>query len=86
MVILLAQENGGKVNLVAGVSKELTERMQAPDLIKDVGAIVGARGGGSPVLARAGGGRPEKLADALATVTDWVRERSGASSLSAGNF
>ena len=76
VVILLAQENKGKVNLVAGVSKELTERMQAPDLVKSVGEVVGARGGGSPVLARAGGGdRPEKLADALAGVTDWVRER-----------
>ena len=80
VVILLAQENKGRVSLVAGVSKELTERMQAPDLIKDIGAIVGARGGGSPVLARAGGGQPEKLAGALGTVIDWVRERSGGSS------
>ncbi len=80
VVILLAQENKGKINLVAGVSKELTERMQAPDLIRSVGAAVGARGGGSPVLARAGGGdRPEKVAEALAGVTDWVRERLEAS-------
>ena len=80
VVILLAQENKGKVNLVAGISKELTERMQAPDLVKSVGEAVGARGGGSPVLARAGGGdRPEKVAEALAGVTDWVRERLEAS-------
>ena len=77
-VIVLAQRNKGKVNLVAGLSKELTGQMQAPALVKSVGEAVGARGGGSPVLARAGGGdRPEKLADALATVADWVRERSG---------
>ena len=77
-VIVLAQRNKGKVNLVAGLSKELTGQMQAPALVKSVGEVVGARGGGSPVLARAGGGdRPEKLADALATVADWVRERSG---------
>ncbi|MDE0065125.1 MAG: alanine--tRNA ligase [Gammaproteobacteria bacterium] len=81
VVILLAQENKGKVNLVAGVSNDLTERMQAPELIKVVGAIVGARGGGSPVLARAGGGdAPEKLGDAMAMVAEWVRERSGGTS------
>ena len=80
VVILLAQLNKGKVNLVAGVSKELAGRMQAPDLIRSVGEAVGARGGGSPVLARAGGGdRPEKVAEALAGVTDWVRERLEAS-------
>ena len=80
VVILLAQENKGKINLVAGISKELTERMQAPDLIRSVGEAVGARGGGSPVLARAGGGdRPEKLAEALAGVPDWVHERLEAS-------
>ena len=77
-VIVLAQQNKGKVNLVAGLSKDLTGQMQAPALIGSVGEVVGARGGGSPVLARAGGGdRPERLADALATVADWVRERSG---------
>ena len=87
VVILLAQENKDKVNLVAGLSKELTGKMRAPDLVRHVGEIVGARGGGSPVLARAGGGNPEKLADALATVTDWVRERSGeASSIGAGDL
>ena len=80
VVILLAQENKGKINLVAGISKELTERMQAPELIRSVGEAVGARGGGSPVLARAGGGdRPEKLAEALAGVPDWVHERLEAS-------
>ena len=77
VVILLAQENKGKVSLVAGISQELTRSMVAPDLIKAVGAIVGARGGGSPVLARAGGGdAPEKLGDAMSMVADWVRERS----------
>ena len=77
-VIVLAQVNNGKVNLVASVSQELTGNMQAPDLVRHLGKAVGARGGGSLVLARAGGGdRPEKLAEALATVTEWVRDHSG---------
>ena len=80
VVILLAQKSRGKVNLVAGVSKDLTARMRAPDLIRSVGEAVGARGGGNPELARAGGGdRPEKLPEALARVAGWVHERSGAS-------
>ena len=77
VVIVLAQQNKGKVNLVAGLSRDLTDRIQAPELIRGVADAVGARGGGSPVLARAGGGRPEKLAEALAGVVQWVRERTG---------
>ncbi len=80
VVIVLAQQNNAKINLVASVSKALTEHVQAPDLLKHVGDAVGARGGGNAVLARAGGGdRPEKLPEALASVADWVREQSGES-------
>ena len=77
-VIVLGQNSGGKVSLVVGLSKNLTGRLQAPELVRQIGALVGARGGGSPIMARAGGGdRPEKLADALRQVAAWVRERSG---------
>ena len=75
-VIVLGQANGGKVSLVAALSPNLTDLIQAPDLVNAVGAEVGARGGGRPELARAGGGdKVDRLAGALAGVADWVRER-----------
>jgi len=75
-VIVLGQVDGGKVSLIAGVSKDLTDRIVAPDVINVVGGQVGAKGGGRPDMARAGGGdKPEALAGALAGVADWVRAR-----------
>ncbi len=77
-VIVLGHVDGGKVSLIAGVSKTLTEKVNAPELIELVGAQVGARGGGRPDMARAGGGTdPDKLADALASVGPWLQERLG---------
>ena len=76
-VIVLGQANGGKVSLVAAVSQNLTDVIQAPELINAIGAQVGARGGGRAELARAGGGEQvDQLAGALASVADWVRERT----------
>ena len=75
-VIVLGQADRGKVSLVAALSPNLTDVMQAPELINAVGAKVGARGGGRAELARAGGGeKVDQLAAALAGVADWVRER-----------
>ena len=75
-VVLLAQTSGGKVNLVAAVAKELSGKLPAPALINAVGTLVGAKGGGRPELARAGGGEQvEKLPQALDGVAAWVRER-----------
>ena len=76
-VIVLGQANGGKVSLVAALSPNLTDVIQAPELINAIGARVGARGGGRAELARAGGGQQvDQLAGALASVADWVRERT----------
>ena len=76
-VIVLGQVHDGRVNLIAGVTKNLTDRFRAGDVIGFVGEQVGARGGGRPDMARAGGGdRPEALEAALASVTHWVEERS----------
>jgi alanyl-tRNA synthetase len=75
-VIVLGQISDGKVNLIAGVTKDVVDRVKAGDVISMVGAQVGARGGGRPDMARAGGGdRPEALSAALASVEDWVSER-----------
>ena len=75
-VIVLAHLKEGKVALVAGVSNDLLDRVQAPELIKTVGAQVGAKGGGRPDMAQAGGGdQPENLSAALASVPAWLEAR-----------
>ncbi len=78
-VVVLAHV-GAKVSLIAGVSKTVASRISANDAVRYVAGQVGARGGGRPQMAQAGGGdRPEKLDEALASVSDWVRERTAAS-------
>ncbi len=76
-VIVLATVSGKKVSLVAGVTKDLTGKMKAGDLIKMVAEQVGGKGGGRPDMAQAGGNNPESLPDALAQVENWVREKTG---------
>jgi len=77
-VVVLAAESDGKVNLVAGVTKDLTDHLRAGDLIKEVAAKVGGKGGGRPDMAQAGGTDPEGLPDALGLVEPWVRARAQA--------
>ena len=75
-VVALGYLDRGKVGLVCGVSKELTNRLKAGDLVRHIGAQVGARGGGRDDMAKAGGGdNPEALDDALGTVAAWVAEQ-----------
>ena len=75
-VILLVTESGGKVSLVAGVSKDQTAKMKAGDLIKLAAEKVGGRGGGRPDMAQAGGSDPAGIPDALALVAPWVESLS----------
>ncbi|MCU7907197.1 MAG: alanine--tRNA ligase [Candidatus Thiodiazotropha sp. (ex Epidulcina cf. delphinae)] len=77
-VILLAAVTGGKVSLVAGVTKNLTDRMKAGDLVKLAAEQVGGKGGGRPDMAQAGGNNPDALPQALSLVEPWVRDRLGA--------
>lgn len=65
-VIILGAEIGGKANLLVAVSKELSAKIKAGDIIKQLAPIVGGSGGGKPELAQAGGSQPERLAEALA--------------------
>ncbi len=73
--IVLGAVNEGKVNLIAGVSKDRTDRLHAGEMIGAVAQQVGGKGGGRPDMAQAGGTNPEALDVALASVTDWVRNR-----------
>jgi alanyl-tRNA synthetase len=67
-VVALASVAGEKVLLIAVVSKDLTGRIHAGNLVKAAAAEVGGGGGGRPDMAQAGGSRPEKLDEALASV------------------
>ncbi|MBK1643917.1 alanine--tRNA ligase [Thiocapsa imhoffii] len=74
-VIVLAAETDGKVSLIAGVTKDLTGRLKAGDLIREVASCVGGKGGGRPDMAQAGGSDPAGLPAALDLVEPWVRQR-----------
>lgn len=75
-VILLATVAQGKVSLVAGVTKDVTDRITANELVQQTASMVGARGGGRADMARAGGGeQPEKLPEALAFAETLVRAK-----------
>ena len=75
-VIVLAQVASGRVGMVVSVSKSITEKIKAPELLSAIAAQVGAKGGGRPDLARAGGGtNPDGVMQALADAHIWVRDR-----------
>ncbi|UTG67676.1 alanine--tRNA ligase [Neisseria subflava] len=71
-IVLLAAVNDGKVSLCAGVSKPLTAKVKAGDLVKFAAEQVGGKGGGRPDLAQAGGTDVAKLPEVLNSVKDWV--------------
>jgi alanyl-tRNA synthetase len=60
-IVLLAAETDGRVSLALGVTKDLTDRYRAGDLIREVAGIVGGKGGGKPSFAQASGSDPDKL-------------------------
>ena len=71
--IVLGTSSGSKVNLIAGVTKDQTNRIKAGDLVNAVAVQVGGKGGGRPDMAQAGGNNPAALDAALQSVPDWVR-------------
>jgi alanyl-tRNA synthetase len=71
-VVIIASENDGKVSLVVSVTKDLTSRLQAGRLVKDLAPIVGGGGGGRPDFAEAGGKDPSKIDDLIAKAPEVV--------------
>ncbi|SUX37962.1 Alanine--tRNA ligase [Cedecea davisae] len=71
-VIVLATVAEGKVSLIAGVSKDVTDRVKAGELVGMVAQQVGGKGGGRPDMAQAGGTDAAALPGALAGVEAWV--------------
>ncbi|WP_237386644.1 alanine--tRNA ligase [Xenorhabdus sp. Sc-CR9] len=74
-IIVLSTVTGDKVSLIVGITKDLTARIKAGDLISFVAQQVGGKGGGRPDLAQAGGTDVVALPSALASIEEWVALR-----------
>lgn len=74
-VIVLGVPADGKVSLIAGVTKGLTDKVKAGELINFIAAQVGGKGGGRPDMAQAGGSEPDKLPEALQSVNTWLKDK-----------
>ena len=75
-VVVLSSVDGDKVRIAVGVSKDLTTRIKAGNLVNFIASQVGGKGGGRPDFAQAGGNRPEKVDDALSSVSTWVADQT----------
>ncbi|MBB1398449.1 alanine--tRNA ligase [Pseudoalteromonas sp. SG44-8] len=75
-VIALGVADGDKVSLIAGVTKDLTGKVKAGELVNHMASQVGGKGGGRPDMAQAGGSEPQNLTAALDSVTAWLTERT----------
>ncbi|MFW8590201.1 alanine--tRNA ligase [Glaciecola sp. 2405UD65-10] len=73
-VIVLGLKANGKVNLIAGVTKDLTGTIHAGKLVSHLAQMVGGKGGGRPDMAQAGGTDADALEKALATVPNWISD------------
>jgi alanyl-tRNA synthetase len=73
--LVLATVKNKKVSLVAGVSKDTTDKIKAGELVNFVAQQVGGKGGGRADMAQAGGNDPDRLDAALASVPDWIKEQ-----------
>ena len=71
---MVAAVTDGKVAIAAGVTKDLTSRIHAGNLVKEVASLVGGRGGGRQDFAQAGGKDVEKVDDALAAVPELIEK------------
>lgn len=64
-VVILGRADDGKVGLIVRVTSDLTDKIKAGDIIREIAPIVGGRGGGKPDMAEGGGTAPEKLGEAI---------------------
>jgi alanyl-tRNA synthetase len=71
--VVLASHDGKKITLIAGVTRDATDKIKAGDLVNHVATQVGGRGGGKPDMAQAGGSDVASLPAALASVQAWVQ-------------
>ena len=74
-VILLGSVKEEKVSLLAVVTKELSGRFHAGEILKEVASVIGGTGGGRPEMAQGGGKDAERLDEALAKGWEWIKSR-----------
>jgi alanyl-tRNA synthetase len=74
-IAFIANVADGKIGLIAGVTKDLTGKVKAGDLVKMVAEQVGGKGGGRPDMAQAGGTDVDALPEALRSIRGWLEER-----------
>lgn len=74
-VMVLGAVHDGKVLLLVGVTKDLSHKIHAGNVIKEVAQVVGGSGGGRPDMAQAGGSLPEKLPEALKRAEEILAEK-----------
>lgn len=72
-IIILVSHVDGKVSLIATVPKDLTDKIKAGNIIKEMAPIVGGKGGGRPDMAQGGGTQPEKITTALQFIKDYIK-------------
>ncbi|MFW5426046.1 MAG: alanine--tRNA ligase [Methylophagaceae bacterium] len=73
--IILSAVDGDKITLIAGVTKDATDKVRAGDLVAHVASQVGGKGGGRPDMAQGGGNQPENLSAALDSVSGWISSK-----------
>lgn len=74
-IICLGLKGEGKVNLIVGVTQDLTKTVKAGELVNFIAQQVGGKGGGRPDLAQAGGTRPENLSVGLKSASTWLEDK-----------
>ncbi|OGT31198.1 MAG: alanine--tRNA ligase [Gammaproteobacteria bacterium RIFCSPHIGHO2_12_FULL_35_23] len=75
VIVLASIEKNNKVQIVAGVTKNLAEVIKAGEVVNFVALQVGGKGGGRADMAQAGGNDPGQLEAALASVYGWVKDK-----------
>jgi alanyl-tRNA synthetase len=73
--IVLTSVKDEKITIIAGVTKDITDKIRAGDLVGHVAGQVGGKGGGRPDMAQGGGNEPDNLPAALDSVAGWVRSK-----------
>jgi len=77
VIVLAVKEEAEKLTLIVGVTRDLTDKILAGELLNYVARQVGGQGGGRPDLAQGGGNQPEMLDEALKSVNAWISDKLG---------